>query len=136
MRPATLPSLLLPPLLLASACSATRDSVPFRHHRPIVERDGRTWLWAGEDDWFEVSNAPVDPTRFQFGIGRDTIPSIDEPEHVAPDDPRLEEAGVDGETAVLGVLQEGQARAYPVALLDRHEVVNDTFGGEAFAVLW
>ena len=130
-------SLLLLALPLLAACASSPEAIPNQHRRPIVEREGGTWLWAGEDDdWFEVSDSPVDPVRFQYGIGRDTIPSIDAPVHVAPGDPRLLEAGVDADTPVLGVVLEGRARAYPVHVLDRHEVVNDRFGGEAYAVLW
>ena len=40
------------------------------------------------------------------------------------------------ETRVLGVEIDGIARAYPVSVMSRHEVVNDDFGGKAYAVLW
>ncbi|MCP3982128.1 MAG: DUF3179 domain-containing protein [bacterium] len=117
------------------------DTIPDLHDRPIVEEDGRTKLWAAEDDegnveWFDMTGAEIDPYRFQFGIGKDTIPSIDRPEYVPPDDPRLASRGVTLETEVLGVEIDGIARAYPVAVMDMHEVVNDDFGGKAFAVLW
>jgi len=78
----------------------------------------------------------VDPRRFQYGIGKDTIPSIDAPEFVAASDPRLAARGVTPESRVLGVVVDGTARAYPIDVLDLHEVVNDTVGGKPFAVLW
>ena len=78
----------------------------------------------------------IDPRRFQYGIGKDTIPSIDEPVFVPFDDARVAEADISLETRVLGVVLEGEARAYPVHVMDRHEVVNDRFGGSAYAVLW
>ena len=117
------------------------EEIPNRHERPIVEEDGKTLLWAGEDadgtvHWFDMTDATVDPTRFQYGIGRDTIPSIDAPEFRAPDDPMLAARGVGPDTPVLGIEVNGEARAYPVSVMARHEVVNDRFGGEAFAVLW
>ena len=126
-------------------CNGTRGSInpfPDRHTRPIVEEDGATLLWAshdeegGEDEWFDVSGSPIDPVTFQFGIGKDTIPSIDEPEFVVSTDERLAERGVDMETDVLGVALNGVARAYPVDVKSMHEVVNDHFAGDAFAVLW
>ena len=117
------------------------DEGPGFHDRPIVEEDGKRKLWAGETDegeveWFDMTDSTIDPHRFQFGIGKDTIPSIDAPEFVAHDDPMLASRGVTGETPVLGVTIDGISRAYPVAVMDMHEVVNDTFGGKAFAVLW
>lgn len=37
---------------------------------------------------------------------------------------------------VLGIEINGDARAYSVPLLSRHEVVNDTVGGKPIAVTW
>jgi hypothetical protein len=112
-----------------------------RHDRPIVEEDGRRLLWAGEDDegsveWFDMTGSTIDPQRFQFGIGKDVIASVDRPEFVPFDDPRLAERGISRETDVLGVEIDGIARAYPVSLMSMHEVVNDRFGDKAYAVLW
>lgn len=114
---------------------------PDLHERPIIEENGRRLLWASEDEegnveWFDMTDSTVDPRRFQFGIGKDRIDSIDRPEFVAPDDPRLEARGITAETPVLGVFLNEIARAYPVKVMDNHEVVNDDFDGDAFAVLW
>jgi len=124
--------------------SGSRDSInpyPDRHSREIVNQDGVALLWAneseeGEPEYFDVTDAQIDPVSFQFGIGKDTIPSIDEPVFVSPTDPQLAERGVTEETPVLGVLMNGIARAYPVEIMDMHEVVNDEFAGESFAVMW
>ena len=122
-------------LALPVACSS--PSVPYQHERPIVEDGGSTMLWAGEEDeWFEVTDARIDPELFQFGIGKDRIPSIDEPVFVSVGDPLFAERGLDLDTPVLGVVVDGEARAYPVALMDMHEVVNDQFGVDSYAVLW
>ena len=133
--------LILIALLSAGLSAIAADAIPNQHDRPIRLDEGRTWLWAAEDDagnveWFDMTDATIDPARFQFGIGKDTIASIDTPEFVAADDPRLAERGVTGETPVLGVEIDGIARAYPVGVMDRHEVVNDEFGGKPYAVLW
>ena len=37
---------------------------------------------------------------------------------------------------VIGVSINGESRAYPLNLLSRHEIVNDTVGGKAIAVTW
>ncbi len=130
------------------ACSATSrgdeaamEQIPNRHDRPIVEEGGRTLLWANEDEsgateWFDMTGSEIDPATFQFGIGKDEIASIDEPEFASFDDPRVAARGLDRETPVLGVVITGEARAYPVSVMSMHEVVNDEFGGEPYAVLW
>jgi hypothetical protein len=41
-----------------------------------------------------------------------------------------------GPDRVIGVVNGGAARAYPVRLMNLHEVVNDRVGGEAVAVTW
>lgn len=117
------------------------DAIPNRHKRPIVEGDNSTLLWANEDEagnveWFDMTDGLIDPRRFQFGIGADRIPSVDEPIFVAANDPLLAERTVTGATRVLGVTLNGVSKAYPVKLMDGHEVVNDDFDGEPYAVLW
>jgi hypothetical protein len=120
---------------------AEPEPIPNLHERPIIEDNGRRLLWAGEDDegnieWFDMTGSAIDPHRFQFGIGKDRIDSIDQPEFVLASDPLLAARGVAAETMVLGVFLNDIARAYPVKLMDQHEVVNDDFDGEAFAILW
>jgi hypothetical protein len=117
------------------------DAIPNLHDRPIIEEDGRRLLWASEDDegfveWFDMTDSTIDPHRFQYGIGKDVIESVDRPEFVPFDDPRLAARGITRETEVLGVEIDGIARAYPVSVMSIHEVVNDRFGDKAYAVLW
>ena len=139
--------LLIVAAISVAACSrrppdaAADEGIPNLHSQPIVEKDGRRLLWAGEDaegnvDWFDMTDSTIDPHRFQYGIGKDVISSIDRPEFVPADDPRLAERGITRETRVIGVEIDGIARAYPVALMSMHEVVNDRFGNTAYAVLW
>lgn len=123
-----------------------RDSIRAQgaiHTRPIIQWQGRTLLWANGDpmadrmQWFDMTDSLIDPARFQYGIGRDTIPSVDEPRFLAHSDDALRtEFGINDATVVIGFEHNGIARAYPVAMLNRHEVVNDEFDGEPFAVCW
>jgi hypothetical protein len=46
------------------------------------------------------------------------------------------QARVPDDAWVLGVVVEGEAKAYSLNLLNRHEVVNDRSGGTAFAAVW
>ena len=116
--------------------------VPNQHSRPMKTQDSRTLLWArGDDDtgdveWFDLTDSTIDPRTFQFGVGKDTIASIDEPEFRSFDDPLIAERGITVETPVLGVYIDGVARAYPVDVMSMHEIVNDEIAGKPYAVLW
>jgi len=46
------------------------------------------------------------------------------------------EAGLEDEDMVLGVVVDGEARAYPVGLLAYHHVVNDAIAGEPLVVTY
>lgn len=63
---------------------------------------------------------------------RDCIPSIDAPRFTKPG----EKPDLLDEDLVLGLARGGTARAYPVWVLDRHEIVNDVLAGEPIAVTW
>ncbi len=66
-------------------------------------------------------------------LPRDAIPSIDNPEFYSVEDANEEYAP---EELVLGVVIDGDARAYSTNLLDSHEIVNDVVGGQPIAVTW
>ena len=63
----------------------------------------------------------------------DAIPSIDEPRFYDVDQANQE---YEDHELVIGVAVEGEARAYPIDLLSRHEIVNDTIAGHPIAVTW
>lgn len=85
---------------------------------------------------------PVPESELQRGAPKDGIPAITEPAfgedwtgvslrvvsrftgQERTIEPRLTDAD-----EVVGVERDGKARAYPLAVLNWHEVVNDTFGG-------
>jgi hypothetical protein len=69
---------------------------------------------------------------FWGGVRRDGIPPIHEPKFVAAND----EDFVRDKDRVLGVVYNGIAKAYPVLILDQHEVVNDHFGDTAVVVTY
>lgn len=60
------------------------------------------------------------------------IPAITEPPMVTQGEPGAAYLGDD--ERVLGVVVNGSARAYPHAVLDHHEVINDRIDGEWFTV--
>lgn len=71
------------------------------------------------------------PAEFKQLLPRGRIASVDDPQFVT-----AAEAEISEDAWVLGVVVEGQARAYSLNLLNRHEVVNDHVGDTAFAAVW
>ncbi|MEX2367391.1 MAG: DUF3179 domain-containing protein [Pseudohongiellaceae bacterium] len=87
--------------------------------------------WAESMNGFDVSGAsiPVEDI-LRGGPPRDGIPAIDDPKFETAD-----EAGwLQPDDRVLGLSIEGEARAYPVAILNWHEIVNDTVAGQPVVV--
>lgn len=108
----------------------------------LLEEGGKLLLWADGEretdsaEWFDMTDSLIDPRYFCHGIGKDSIPSIDAPEFVSMDDPRLADLRITMATRVFGFAFGGEARAYPVRYVSLHEVVNDTFGDVHLTVAW
>lgn len=81
---------------------------------------------------FDLSDLTIPPEEVRHGgPPKDGIPAITDPAVVL--------AGMADwadEDEVIGVVFGGEARAYPLAILDLHEVVNDTVGGRPIAVTY
>jgi hypothetical protein len=81
----------------------------------------------------DFSRTQIDLSEvIEGGPGKDGIPSIDAPVFVSvrdyPDADPLE--------PVIGVVIDGQARAYPLRVLTWHEIVNDQLAGVPIAVTY
>ena len=105
--------------------------------------DGRHLLWAqGPKDmesgeWFDVTDAPLDPALYGNGIGKDKIPAIDEPLFVSIQDANsLQEEDINDDSLVIGYKHNGETKAYPIEILHFHELVNDVVGGKPVTVGW
>ena len=79
---------------------------------------------------FDISAVPYDEI-FSGGPGKDGIPAIDDPRFESIEDAR---SWVSGQSPVIALEIDGDARAYPLAILTWHEIVNDTVGGEPVIV--
>ena len=66
-------------------------------------------------------------------LGKDGIPAILDPQFITVE---LAAGNMRARERILGVFINGESRAYPLNLLSRHEIVNDTVGGKAIAVTW
>jgi hypothetical protein len=70
---------------------------------------------------------PIGTDQLNRGAPKNGIPAITEPAF-APDWGDTEFSLAD-EDEVIGVERDGEARAYPIRILDYHEIVNDEFAG-------
>lgn len=75
---------------------------------------------------------PIRSDEAQTILGPDAIRSIDEPRFMTPDKARF----VPSNAPVLGMVIGGDAHAYLLGLMSRHEIVNDQLGGRNIAVTW
>jgi hypothetical protein len=80
---------------------------------------------SGWDTDFNISAVPYQEI-FSGGPGKDGIPAIDNPRFESIEEAR---AWVTGDGPVISLEVNGEARAYPLAVLAWHEIVNDTIGG-------
>jgi len=81
---------------------------------------------------FELQGALVPASAIvQGGPPRDGIPAIDRPRFVD-----AARSGLEAKDRVLGLRLGGEARAYPVRILNWHEIVNDRVDGRPVAVTY
>jgi len=64
-------------------------------------------------------------------LPKDAIPAVLHPSFVP-----AQHAQVAPDTAMIGVVVNGDAHAYAAMLLNAHEIVNDVVGGEPVATTW
>lgn len=90
-------------------------------------------LSAATKNGFDLSDSLIPEDQIlQGGPPRDGIPSIDQPKFLkaelatfmAPKD------------RIIGIHMNGEARAYPINILNWHEIVNDTIQGQAVSVTY
>ena len=80
-------------------------------------------------DWLIPKNEVRDG-----GPGKDGIPALQDPQRVSVDDPTNHY--LEDNDLVLGYYYGGEVVAYPHAILDWHEIINDEVGGQGIAVTY
>ena len=90
-------------------------------------------LWSQQLNGFDISDSLVPSDKiFRGGPPRDGIPSIDKPIFLPIDKYQV----FDKHSEVLGVVHNGVAKAYPIGIMDWHEIVNDEFAGQPLVVTY
>jgi len=84
-----------------------------------------------EKNGFNLTGALIAEDEIHSGgPPRDGIPAIDKPRFVKPVDAHF----LQSDDRVLGISRNGVSKAYPIAILNWHEIVNDGFAGEPVVV--
>lgn len=88
------------------------------------------------DGYFGVTESTprsIDLKDLHEGCPRaDCIPAIDVPRYLAAPDVDF----IADDDLVLGVVVGDEARAYPLVIMDQHEIVNDEINGQPVAITW
>jgi hypothetical protein len=101
----------------------------FDPKRPRPRGDGRS----AESYGFDLSASLVPRDKIvSGGMVTDALPPLDDPKVITLPDRKY----LVPNDKVIGVVIEGQARAYPLRVLVWHEVVNDTVGGVPIVVTY
>ena len=82
---------------------------------------------------FDLSQSIIDTDDLLFrGPKKDGIPAINYPVFIKPEEAAL----LDDNDLVIGLSINGENRAYPLNIMNWHEIVNDEVSGTSFAVTW
>ena len=96
-----------------------------------IFKDGeRQMLWGGPKEYqhFDITEFRLETAKLMYGLGREAFAALMAPEF---DTASEADAWLDNESEVLAVKIGDEVKVYPVALLRRHEVVNDIVGGRS-----
>ena len=97
-----------------------------------VKKLGLILLWVGLTAWdFSGSSIPQEEI-LSGGPGKDGIPAIDRPRFV----PASKASGtfLEDENRIIALVVNGKKKAYPIKILNWHEIVNDSIGGRHVVV--
>ena len=88
-------------------------------------------LAASEMNGFKLTDALVSPRKIKSGgPPRDGIPALFAPRFVSAD----QASYLDPDERVLGIAYNGIAKAFPIKIMNYHEIANDKFGEASVAV--
>ena len=88
---------------------------------------------AGSSNGFDLSNATLPREEILHGgPPRDGIPALSDPKLI----PALDAEYLEPTDRVVGITLRNQSRAYPIAILNWHEIVNDEIDGQRFAITY
>ena len=88
---------------------------------------------ATSDNGFDLSNATIPVNQIMHGgPPKDGIPAISNPKFVNANQAKH----VNSDDRIVGINMEGVAKAYPISILNWHEIVNDEINEQHFAITY
>lgn len=99
----------------------------------IAGQTPKQFLDSGTNRPFDVTKHSVPIEELRSGLPKDAIPAIDHPKFLSVKQAQEFMAEQD---RVLAVDLNGIARAYPIKILNWHEIVNDSLNGQPITVTW
>jgi hypothetical protein len=85
------------------------------------------------DNSFDLSDMLINPEEvYKGGPPKDGIPSIDSPKFVKANKAYF----LSGDDWVLGLSINGIEKAYPIKIMDHHEIINDQFSGSGVVITY
>ncbi len=82
---------------------------------------------------FELSNALVNPSEIKKGgPGRDGIPALNYPQFLKADKANF----LNDSDLIIGLTVENEAKAYPIGILNWHEIVNDSLNNQQIVITY
>ena len=114
-------------------------TAPSRHPDPRVSRFAlwltvATLLVSSTAHFLAAQELRIDPREIVTLLPKDAVPAIRDPTPLLV--PAAAAHAVRDSDQVLGVTIGEESRAYPIAFLSWHEIVNDTVGGVPVAATW
>lgn len=89
--------------------------------------------YSEQKNGFFLDNGLIAPEQiFKGGPAKDGIPAIDEPEFINAAEAEFLQAG----DRILGIEINGIAKAYPVSILNWHEIVNDSINENVYTITY
>lgn len=116
-------------LVLTNSTGLSSDTVVQGAYNPgfTASEPIRLDLRPDQDDECFV---PCDELR--RGASKDGIPAIDDPQFQTADENDV----LNDQDIVIGIVIDGEARAYPYEILNWHEIVNDKFGDQHVSITY
>ncbi len=118
---------------LASVFRLTAGDPAQELRRVKVERKPKLIPNGPGEKTFDVTRHIVPLSAIQRSVPKDSIPALVDPSFVT-----ASELGklLDETDRVLGVYLKGEAKAFPIRILNWHELVNTEVGGQPILVTW
>ena len=111
---------------------------PSEQPAEVVQKEGKIFIRDNTGKEWDVTHAVneygFNAANFQFGLGPFAIRPILDPQMLEPGDPNYPSSS--SNFTVIGTTLNGDTRAYPLNVLNRHEIADEQFGDIYVAVAY